>query len=124
MLQLLSCSAVSRFNLVSIVQLKADMAHITALARKTLQDDDVDILFAGLVQVLEYLLSCAPESILDSGVRQSLYPQVQLAQLGRLLRKYQETSKDHPALNSLPFLGNQPSKQAVAALAEKIQALP
>ena len=47
-----------------------------------------------------------------------------LAQLGRLLRKYQETSKDHPALNSLPFLGNQPSKQAVAALAEKIQALP
>ena len=123
-LQLLSCSAVSRFNLVSIVQLKADMAHLTALARKTLQDDDVDILFAGLVQVLEYLLSCAPESILDSGVRQSLYPQVQLAQLGRLLRKYQETSKDHPALNSLPFLGNQPSKQAVAALAEKIQALP
>ena len=40
-------------------------------------------------------------------------PQVQLAQLGRLLRKYQETSKDHRSeLAALPW--EQPSKQAVA----------
>ena len=50
-LQLLSCSAVSRFNLLSIVQLKADASFLRAAAVEILQDEDVDILFAGLVQV-------------------------------------------------------------------------
>ncbi|UPR05336.1 Sec15-like subunit of exocyst complex [Chloropicon primus] len=119
-LQLLSCSAVSRFNLISMVQLKADMRHLKALAVKTLEDDDVDILFAGLVQVLDYLLSCAPESILDPAVKLSLYPTINNQVLGRLLCKYQEIPKDHSAIAKMPFLGKAPAKATINELSGKL----
>ena len=115
-LQLLSCSAVSKFNLISIVQLKADMQSLKRLAMRTLEDDSVDILFASLVQVLDYLVSCVPESILDPKVKVSLYPMVNTQTLGRLLFKYQEMPKDH----KMAFLSKAPAKQTMEELAQKL----
>ena len=60
MLQLLSCSAVSRFNLVSSCSSRLTWRTSTG-CQENPQDDDVDILFAG-GGVLEYLLSCAETS--------------------------------------------------------------
>ena len=77
-------------------------------------------MFAGLVQVLDYLLSCCPESILDPQVKVSLYPMVNIQVVARLLCKYQETPKDHPAIEKMPFLAKAPSRTTMDGLAQKI----
>ena len=122
-LQLLSCSAVSRFNLMSIVQLNTDLHFLKKVAASTLEDSDVDVLFSNLMQVLEYLLSCIPESILDPQVKMSLYPLVNTQMLGRLLCKYQEMPKD--VSNSvqgsgMSFLSNAPTKATIDGVVEKL----
>jgi hypothetical protein len=126
-LRLLSCSAVSKFNLISIMQVKADMKFLKRVAVKILEDEDVDLLFAGLVQVLDYLLSCLPESILDPKVRQSLYPMINTQMLGRLLYKYTEVKKEqlnqgNSNLNISSTIANAPTKAAVEAVAQKLLA--
>jgi len=121
-LQLLSCSAVSRFNLLSILQLKADIDYLKEVAVCTLEDGEVDYLFASLDQVLDYMLTCLPESILDPKVKHSLYPQVQNPTLGRLLLKYQELSSQKGSTSSSNLVPNPPTKQQVDAVAQKLLA--
>ena len=69
---------------------------------------------------MDYLVSCAPESILDPAVKATLYPAVNLQAMGRLLCKYVEMPKDHEALAVLPSLSNAPTKATIDALAKKL----
>ena len=106
-----------------IVQVKADMKFLKKVAVSILEDDDVDLLFAGLVQVLDYLLSCLPDSILDPKVRQSLYPMINTQMLGRLLYKYTEVKKEQLSQgNNSSTIANAPTKAAVEAVAQKLLA--
>ena len=72
-------------------------------------------LFADLAQMVDYVLRCVPESILDEQVRASLYPRIDLRKLSMLLMKYAE-----PYDEGTPLGRNAPTRKDFEHVVERI----
>ena len=109
MMNMLSSSAIGSWNFLAMVRLNADVkclervacqilkrgkrreAETQALADGFAEEGEgaaAKDLFADLAQMVDYVLRCVPESILDEQVRASLYPRLDLRKLSMLLMKY------------------------------------
>ena len=84
--------AVPSFNMFAIMQVDAEFRALEAFVAKWL-GLMLGPVSSELRQILDFLLSGNPESILDTEARMSLYPDVEMERLLRILDKYRDTPR-------------------------------
>ena len=114
--------AIPSFNMFAIMQVDAEFRALEAFVAK----------WPGLVpgpvsselrQILDFLLSGNPESILDTEARMSLYPDVEMERLLRILDKYRDTPRTE-APNLGAGVSEWPKRSTMDKIMKKVREPP
>ena len=109
------------FNMFAIMQVDAEFRALESFSEKW-PDLEKGSTSAELRQILDFLLSGNPDSILDTEARMSLYPDVRTDVLLKILEKYRDTPRTEAPLGA--GVSEWPKRSTMERLMKKLREPP